>query len=287
MIFVFISRCSSLILTIIWLTTIGVSFSTSLRAQEIDDENVINWYYANEFGTGAYKVGDSTVEIFRIPLSYTLSHKLFDNWTVKLLFPITFGYHNFKYEIKDIIDKVFEEGFATVTLAPGAELQIPLNSDTVLFPYAYAGYGKETTGNSRAWLYGVGIRIIDEHQWKASAVSLGGAFTFAGYSSNDNENRATSSVRVGFNITTPFNAQIFGKPGVWGTHFITYFYFNELDFESEERQPLQIDHEFEVALTLGTQTPMSFLGAKFDRFGFAYRWGKNLEAIRLIASFPF
>jgi hypothetical protein len=66
-----------------------------------------------------------------------------------------------------------------------------------------------------------------------------------------------------------------------------FFYFDELDFESEQRQSLQLNHEYEVALTLGTKKPMSFLGLEFDRFGLAYRWSDELKAIKLIASFPF
>jgi hypothetical protein len=260
---------------------------TPLYGQEIDDQNQINWYYAHEFGTGAYKVGDTTVEIFRVPISYTLRAKTDHRWGVKFILPFTFGYHNFKYEVKDIIDKIFEEDFASVTITPGMELEIPFFYDSTMFPYLYAGYGDETSGGTNAWIYGSGLRILNDYQWRTSKVVLGGAFTYSGYNSSDGQKRATTSLRFGVNMITPFNVKVLNRTPAVGVHFIMFFYFDELDFESEERQPLELTNEYEVAVTLGTKRPMSFLGMDFDRFGLAYRWSDELRAIKLIASFPF
>lgn len=256
-------------------------------AQEQSDENLVNWYYAHEFGTGAYRVGDTTVQIFRVPISYTLKPMQGKSMGVKFVMPFTFGYHNFEYKLNDIIDKIFEEEFATVTVTPGMELEIPFYFDTVMFPYFYAGYGDETSGGTSAWIYGSGVRLLSDHSWRKSKVALGGAFTFAGYRSSDGQDRATTSLRFGINKITPFNTKLFNRIPAWGVHFITFFYFNELDFESEDRQSIQIANEYEIALTLGTKNPMSFLGISFDRMGLAYRWGEELEAVKLVASFPF
>jgi hypothetical protein len=258
-----------------------------LYAQEIDDKNSVNWYYAHEFGTGAYKVGDTTVQIFRVPISLTFREKTNEHWGVKFILPFTFGYHNFKYEIKDIIDKVFEEDFATVTITPGMELEIPFFYQSTLFPYLYAGYGDETSDGTNAWIYGSGVRLLRDYQWRASKIVLGGAFTFSGYNSSDGQKRATTSLRFGTNMVTPLKMKMLKKTPTLGVHFIMFFYFDELDFESEERKPIQLSNEYEVALTLGTKNPMSFLGMEFDRFGLAYRWSDELQAIKLIASFPF
>ncbi|WP_455210395.1 hypothetical protein [Kaarinaea lacus] len=261
---------------------------TPLFAQETDDENLINWYYAHEFGTGAYKVGDTTVQIFRVPISFTFRDKIDDRWGVKFILPFTFGYHNFKYEIKDIIDKVFEEDFATITITPGMELEIPFYYQSTLFPYLYAGYGDEIQNGTNAWIYGSGVRLLSDFQWRTSKIVLGSAFTFSGYNSSDGQKRATTSLRFGANMITPLEIKLLNKTPAVGVHFIMFFYFDELDFESEEeRKPIQLSNEYEVALTLGTKNPMSFLGMEFDRFGLAYRWSDELQAIKLIASFPF
>lgn len=258
-----------------------------LYAQEIDDKNLVNWYYAHEFGTGAYKVGDTTVQIFRVPISFTFREQNDHRWGVKFILPFTFGYHNFKYEIKDIIDKVFEQDFATVTITPGIELEIPFFYNSTLFPYLYAGYGDETSSGINALIYGSGARLLKDYQWRSSKIVLGGAFTFSGYNSSDSQKRATTSLRFGANMITPFKMKLLNRTPAIGAHFITFFYFDELDFESEERQPIQLSNEYEIALTLGTKRPMSFLGMDFDRFGLAYRWSDQLQAIKLIASFPF
>lgn len=273
-----------------WLCSVLVlSLSPAhLYAQETDDQNLVNWYYAHEFGTGAYKVGDTTVQIFRVPLSLTFREMTEERWGVKFILPFTFGYHNFKYEIEDIIDKVFEEDFATVTITPGMELEIPFYYQSTLFPYLYAGYGNETDNGTNAWIYGSGVRLLKDYPWRASKIVLGSAFTYSGYKSSDGQQRATTSLRLGVNMITPLKLKLLNKTPAVGTHFIMFFYFDELDFESEEeRQPIQLSNEYEIALTLGTKRPMSFLGMEFDRFGLAYRWSDDLQAIRLIASFPF
>ena len=264
-----------------------ITLSAPGYCAEADDENLVNWYYAHEFGTGAYKVGDTTVEIFHIPISYTIRPKKNGSWGIKFIMPFTIGYHNFKYEIKDIVDKILENEFATATITPGAELEIPSYYGSTLYPYLYAGYGAESTSGTSAWIYGSGVRLLKGYHWQDSKIALGGAFTFSGYSSSDDQNRATSAFRLGVNMVTPIKLKLFNKIPAWGWHFITFFYFNELDFESKEKQPIEINREYEVALTLGTKNPMSFLGLEFDRFGLAYRWSKELEAIKLIASFPF
>lgn len=259
-----------------------------LYAQETDNENLVNWYYAHEFGTGAYKVGDTTVQIFRVPLSLTFREKTDKLWGVKFILPFTFGYHNFKYEIKDIIDKIFEEDFTTITITPGMELEIPLSYQSTLIPYLYAGYGDETNNGTNAWIYGSGVRLLNDYQWRTSKVVLGGAFTFSGYRSSDGQKRAATSFRLGANMVTPLKMKLLNKTPTVGVHFIMFFYFDELDFESEEeRKLIQLSNEYEVAVTLGTKNPMSFLGMEFDRFGLAYRWSDELQAIKLIASFPF
>lgn len=258
-----------------------------VRAQTESSTNLLNWYYAHEFGTGAYRVGDTTAEIFHIPISYTLRPMSRARWGVKLVMPLTFGYYDLKYEIKDIVDKVFHEQFAAFTVTPGLELDIPFYYGSTLYPYLYAGYGRESNGGTDAFIYGSGVRLLNDYQWQSSKVVLGSALTFSGYQSSDNQNRATSSLRVGINLITPLEFQVFKKNSAFGVHVILFFYFDELDFESEERQPLTVTNEYEVAMTLGTQKPLSFLGIEFDRFGLAYRWSEELRAIRLITSFPF
>ena len=80
------------------LLPIMITLSAPGYCAEADDENLVNWYYAHEFGTGAYKVGDTTVEIFHIPISYTIRPKKNGSWGIKFIMPFTIGYHNFKYE---------------------------------------------------------------------------------------------------------------------------------------------------------------------------------------------
>jgi hypothetical protein len=254
---------------------------------EETEQNVINWYYAVEYGTGAYQVGDTTVQILRLPISYTFNEATGRRWGKKLLVPITLGAHEFSYDIRDIIEQVLEEDFVTTTITPGLEWEIPLKERFTLHPYFYAGYGDEITGGNSAWIYGAGLKTQSLDRWGTSAVTYGTALTVAGYSSSDHQDRATTGARLGVNVMSPLPFSIFDKAATWGWHFVGYFYFNEVDFTTSELEPLEISAELELAALIGTRTPVSIFGIGFDRVGLAYRIGDNIKAIRLVGGFPF
>lgn len=274
--------CIALLGALLW--------SQSIQAEtEGETQSFVNWYYAVEFGTGTYRVGDSTVYIFRIPLSYTLKEADFETgtWGSRIIFPVTFGYHNINFNLKDIIDTVVEEDFATFTLTPGMEWEVPYQENLSFFPYFYAGYGSESSHGTDAWIYGTGVRTRSNEKWGAADITYGTALTFAGYNSSTGQSRATTSVRLGVNAMNPLGTTFFKKAATWGWHIIGFFYFNELDFNSSERESLSISNEIEFALMLGTKEPISVYGVEFDRVGLAYRIGEELRAIRLIGGFPF
>lgn len=260
------------------------------RAADVQGEehNLVNWYYANLFGTGAYKVGDTTVEIFGIPVSYTLQKAQNKQWGKKILLPVTVGFYDFHFsKLRDVLDINLDQDVATLSFVPGFELEIPLRRNWSAKPYVYLGYGKELTGGISAWLYGAGIRSKYSINWGKSSIAFGGAFDYAEYSASDGQTRSTSIFSAGVNLVFPLNRMIYEYEANAGIHFITYFYFNELDFVRPDNYDFQFRNEYEVALTVGTYTPMKVYGVSFDRIGLAYRFGKHLKAIRLVGSFPF
>ncbi len=269
-------------------TTLLVSFIffasfPVVEAQE--DANIINWYYSTMFGTGYYKVGDTRVGIIQMPFSYTFktTREKQDDYGIKLLVPVSAGFHSFDFN--DIFD--LPNNVATLSIVPGIELEYLISESWVLKPYINAGVGKEFTQNIWSWIYGAGIKSRWILPFQEGEFTLGNSLNYAGYSASEGSTRAMISFVTGLNWVTPLNFTLFNRNTNLGTHFVYYGYLNEIDFVEENNESFKVRNEFEIALTLGTHKPRSFLGFDYARYGLAFRYGENLRAVRLVSDFPF
>ncbi len=273
------------IVTLIVVTTSLFYFSSLSALDTSGDVNVVNWYYSTMFGTGYYKIGETKVAILNVPVSYsfkTIREKQ-DKYGIKLLAPVSLGLHSVAFnEILDLPNNV-----ATLSLVPGIELEYLVNKSWVLMPYAQAGMGKEFSQNIWSWIYTAGVKSRWILPLSEGEFTLGNALNFAGYAASDSSKKAMVSLVTGVNWVTPLEFTLFKRNTNVGTHFIYYGYLNELDFAGPNTEPFKLRHEFEFAVTLGTHKPRSFLGFDYTRFGLAFRVGKHIRAVRLVAGFPF
>ncbi len=254
-------------------------------AKAKEDVNVINWYYANMFGTGYYKVGDTRVGILQMPFTYTFKtiRGKQDDYGIKLLVPVSAGFHSFDFnELFDLPNNV-----ATLSVVPGIELEYLVSESWVLKPYANIGVGEEFTQKVWSWIYGAGIKSRWILPFQNGEFTLGNSLNYAGYSASEGSTRAMISFVTGLNWVTPLNFTLFNRNTNLGTHLVYYGYLNEIDFIEGNKEPFTVRNEFEIALTLGTHKPRTFLGFDYARYGLAFRYGENLRAVRLVSDFPF
>jgi hypothetical protein len=119
-------------------------------------------------------------------MSYTLRPVEDNNWGVKLKFPVTVGFFDFK--ARDIIDPGPPDDVATISVLPGIEFQFPVHDNWFLMPFGdlYSnlaflrfrddsfevhvqyelGFTLGTTTTSRFWVFeipriGLGYRFGD------------------------------------------------------------------------------------------------------------------------------
>ncbi len=258
-----------------------LTFYSNAHADE--DINVVNWYYSTMFGTGYYKVGEANVGIIRLPFTYTFKtiRENKDAYGIKLLLPVSTGFHSFAYN--DILD--LPNNVATLSFVPGLELEYLVNESWILMPYINAGLGKEFSQNIWSWIYGTGLKSRWILPFKEGEFTLGNSLNFSGYYASDSSSRGMVSFVTGLNWITPLEFTLFKRSTNIGTHLIYYGYLNELDFIDSSSNTLEIRHEFEFAVTLGTHKPRSFLGFDFTRYGLGFRVGKDIRAIRLVTEF--
>ena len=252
------------------------------RAQQTSE--LFNWYYAAVYGTGAYKIGEETVGVIRLPMAYTIRETTDKEWGLRLTFPVSTALADF-----DLTD--FDLGHVNavgVSVLPGIEAEIPLRPGWTVKPFVNAGGGWEFKNDTSAFIWSVGAstlyrRTLD-HKW---LLGLGAKLTYAGYGAGGTSS-VLGAVSIGADLGLPIEMEIAGRQAILGAQVVGTLYFNDLEFLLPGSPTQDISNEVEVALTLGVRKPIEFLGVSFDRIGLGYRQGSDgLKGVRLVASFPF
>ncbi len=264
------------------------ALATPIASAETDPDeatDLVDWYYAAAFGTGVYRIGERTVTVFRIPLSYELTSVLKQRGGLRLLLPVTLGFYDFDYT--NIADFDFDQQFGTLSFLPGAEFDLPVLRNWLLIPHANLGLGAEAQGEDYAWIYSIGIKSRLRLPMDNSEFMLGNALTYAAYSANEGVDSSLSRFVTGLNYMTPLSVALFSRDAHVRLHFIHYYYFNELDFTLPGGDDEEISQEYELAVSLEGERPWTILGFEVERVGVALRYGDGLKAIRFVGGFPF
>jgi len=273
---------------------IGVALIQEAQAQALSRATVeqrtgqvselFNWYYAAVYGTGAYRIGEETVGVVRLPMAYTIRETTDEDWGLRLTFPVSAAFAEF--DLTDMnIGRISAVGLSVL---PGIEAEIPLRPGWVVKPFANAGGGWEFQRDTSAFIWSVGASTLYrrtlENEW---LLGLGGKLTYAGYRA-DGTDSVLGAVSIGVDLGFPIEMEIAGRQAILGTQLVGTMYFNQLQFLLPGSPTEDVSNEVELAVTLGVRKPIEFLGASFDRIGLGYRQGSDgLKGVRLVASFPF
>lgn len=252
------------------------------RSQQASE--LFNWYYAAVYGTGAYKIGEETVGVIRLPMAYNIRKATDTEWGLRLTFPVSAALAEF-----DLTD--FDLGHvSTVGLSflPGVEAEIPLRPGWVVKPFANVGGGWEFQRDTSAMIWSLGASTLYRTELgRKWLLGLGGKLTYAGYDA-EGTTSTLAAVSLGIDLGFPVEVEIAGRQALLGAQVVGTKYFNELEFLFPGSPTDDVSHEVEFALTLRTRKPFELLGVPFDRIGLGYRQGSDgLKGVRLVASFPF
>ena len=289
----FVCRDGSLLRAVL-LTCIALALSPSVhaqalprpvvqqRAQEVD--HLFNWYYASVYGTGAYKIGEESVAVVRLPFAYSINQATDEQWGLRLSVPVSAALAQFDLSDFDL-GKVRATGLSVL---PGIEVEIPLGPGWAVRPFASVGGGWEFERDSSALIYSVGATTAYHRPIGDNLLfTLGGKLVYAGYQAGG-EKSTLSALSLGGDLGFPLPMEISGRQAILGTQLIGTVYFNDLDFLMPGSGVKEVSKELEVALTLGVRRPLELWGVSFDRIGLGYRSGSNgLRGVRLVGSFPF
>jgi hypothetical protein len=102
------------------LVLLAVAQAPSSLAQNLlsrDEQNVANFAFATQLGSGVYSVSGRTLQIYRLPFSHTLKSSEDSGFGVELTLPVTFGFYDF--ELQDTADGDIPTQVDALSFVPG------------------------------------------------------------------------------------------------------------------------------------------------------------------------
>src|SRR5262245_45699425 len=126
-----------------WITALFLVLSC-FRAQAAtaeplssEEKTTINFAFATQLGSGIYSIGGRTIQVYRFPLAWTLLTESPERVGLKITFPLTFGFYDFK--AADVLDTGVPKHLDTVSLVPGLEFRLMAAENWLVKPYFEAG----------------------------------------------------------------------------------------------------------------------------------------------------
>jgi hypothetical protein len=237
-------------------------------------------------GSGIYRVGDQTVQIYRLSVAIPLIPLDDRKWGLQLRLPLTFSFYNFQFE--DILEGVFPERLATLALVPTAEFSLPVYDNWALLPYGAFGGGRDFSGGEFNWIFAAGVRSIAIWPWKGNHLRLGNRLVYTGYTTKGMDFVDDFAMfETGLDVRRPLGFDIRGidiDGSVFGANYLYFISPNVLRLIPDT---VDMRTEWELGVTIGTVDPWRVLGIGMPRLGLSYRFGTGTDAWRIIIGNPF
>ena len=259
--------------------------ATAARAA---DDNPLSFAFASQAGSGIYSIEGRVVQIYRIPVSFTV-RPLQDErvWGAKVRLPLTLGFYD--YDTQDLIQGDFPSHVGTASLLPGVEFQVRAKDNWTLYPHVDAGAAKDFDGNNLVWVYDAGVKSVvgfPMGNWTARA---GQELLWAGAAQTGNaltDWYAEAQVGFEFRHDLPWSS---GR-SVWDIGaFVTYSHYIQdespavaVTYASPATAGTGVDEQTEIGFSFGTRPKLAWKFVSTPKLGFSYRFGDGVHGVRFV-----
>jgi len=248
-----------------------------------DEQNLANFAFATQLGSGIYSISGRTLQIFRLPFSHTLKSTDDSGFGVELTLPVTFGFYDF--ELQDTAEGDIPTQVDALSFVPGLTLVYEVQPGWTLKPYLEAGIARARDVDADSNVYSGGLRSLYEFDGQGFDWLLRNDLTFAGV-----DLRGAEGSNRFARLQTVVTAR---RPFVEGSNidYLVYalneYYINQPDGPVESAVQGGSSVQYEVGFTLGTSEPRRIWRLPVPRVGIGYRFGSNLDVFRIVIGAPF
>ena len=264
----------------------GASAQSALRASE---EQLINYAFATQLGSGVYDVSGRTLQIYRVPFSYSFSEPAPDRPGVRLTLPVTLGLLDF--EPRDVLETGLPDSFDSLSFVPGIELDFALSRRWHFLPFGEYGRAWDLGSDVDAEVYSFGAHATGlwSTDWFHSLrVDIGVTYTAVEPEQPVHKDDVLL-VEIGLEGLDALAVSVAGYALDWGPYALVQAFVDAAE-EPLDRAPQSADpYQFEVGVTLGTREDVTVWQIPLGRFriGVGYRFGDDLDVWRLVFGSPF
>jgi len=273
----------------------------------------VNYVYAAQLGFGTYRVGGLDVNVYSIPLTYTLRDVLLD-WRLRIELPILYGAYSFRKSVRvedldDLRVRVLADQ-RTLSAEPKLKLEIPILEPWTVSLIGAWGFGstfdtevryrrpdgstlRDRQAERDVWYftYQVGVSSLVQHRVDRLTLGLGNAFIYAGTENLEStpSAQAYGALETGVEARHPLGFDVGGYSPDASLFFIWYWFTPDLEFSRVEQRSLRVGEVYEVGVSVGADagTPFDIPVLGNPRLGVSYRVGNDLDAVRVNFGFPF
>jgi hypothetical protein len=269
-----------------WIFLLAIVSAPTSHAQTLlsgDEQNVVNFAFATQLGSGVYSVSGRTLQIYRLPFSHDLKSAEDSRFGVRLTLPVTLGFYDF--ELQDVANGDIPTDVDAISFVPGVTLTFEVRPRWWLEPYVEAGISKARDVDADTTVYSGGLVSLYEFGGGGFDWQLRNDLVFAGV---DLENSGSSDHFTRFQ-TAVTARRPFGRES--RLDYLMYamndYYVDQPDGPVDSARRRGDSHQYEVGITLGTTETLRVWRIPLPRVGIGYRFGSDLDAWRIVFGTPY
>ncbi len=262
--------------------TLAQEFGRDLGEQE----DRVNYAFSAYLGSGIYAASDGAVQVYSLPLAYTLRPPSERRPGIRLKFPVTLGFYDFK--ALDLIEGTLPDDVATISVIPGAEFLFPVRENWSLTPFVDLGAGMDISSGHTTWIWSTGVNSLAVFSGDRLETTLGNKLQYAAYNSPGEDDKGKFFVfETGLDLMRPLRVSTSSRINRFSLYLMNQVYFNGLELLSYRENLLEVQYQYEVGFTYVPHKPFKLWLLNVPRIGLGYRFGDGLTAFRLVLSMPF
>jgi hypothetical protein len=271
-----------------WLLVVPLASAAapSARGQESltrAEQNVVNFAFATQLGSGVYSVSGRTLQIYRLPFSHELKSGDDSSFGVVLTLPVTFGFYDF--ELQDVANGDIPTDVDAISFVPGLTFVFEVQPGWNLEPYLEAGLSRARDADADSTVYAGGLMSLYEFDGKGFDWQLRNDLVYAGM---DIHGAAGSDQFTRFQTVLTARRPIARESSVdYLLYVLNDFYLDQPNGPITSAEQGGASMQYEVGMTLGTTELRRIWGIPLPRVGIGYRFGSDLDVVRIVFGTPF
>ncbi len=262
-------------------------FSAETLSDDTSEIELTNFAFANYLGSGLYSSGDKKLFILRVPLSSDLIEGSEEKAGLALHYPIALGVGLLgDAEFPEIGDLIDFNNFVTLSVMPGLEYVVPMNSVWKLAPFFDLGLARDFTNGTNITIGGIGAKSYVSLEFESSRLLIANRLLYAEQKNLDTGiDSHFASFETGLEYKLPLRLARAGAPLDFSAYFINYYYLDELILGDSIENRISLENKNEVGFTFAL--PKYRWLPDDSRLGFGVQVTRDTDFYRIVFGSPF